>query len=347
MGTSKSDDIAWDEGLHLKGGPPVLGSMNLEERIMAQQVFDAALRGDRRALARAISFIDDRAPGVLDLVGNLSPRRTAGPGAPHVIGLTGPPGAGKSTLTDALVADARAAGETVAVVAVDPSSPFSGGAILGDRLRLEDHATDTGVFIRSLASRGHVGGLSRATGQVVDLLDAAGFDRVLIETVGVGQSELAVMEVADTVVVVLTPESGDVVQTMKAGLLEVADVFVVNKADRPGAALLQRHLEQAVQLDSDGGTWQIPVLVASATEKSGVDEVSVAIANHSQWCASEGRAAWERRRAEGRVRTFLDLVGEDARLAAAQRLGHKDQDLREQLTSGTVNPYTAAARWAP
>jgi LAO/AO transport system kinase len=291
-------------------------------------------------------MVDDRAPGVLDLVGALHPRRGEAPGEPHVIGLTGPPGSGKSSLTDRLVAQARGAGLRVAVVAVDPSSPFSGGAILGDRLRLEDHATDPGVFIRSLASRGHVGGLSRAAGQVVDLLDAAGFDRIIVETVGVGQSELAVMEIVDTVVVVLTPESGDVVQTMKAGLLEVADIFVVNKADRPGAAVLQRHLEQAVHLDPSG-KWTIPVHVASATEQTGIEAITAAIEDHRSWCAGDGRLSWFARRGLGRVRTFLDLVAEDARAGAVGRLAGDSRDLKAALEAGTENPYIAAAQWSP
>jgi LAO/AO transport system kinase len=313
---------------------------------MSGVVFDAALAGDRRALSRAISMVDDRAEGVLDLVGALSPRRRAGPGEPHVIGLTGPPGAGKSTLTDRLVAQARGRQLRVGVIAVDPSSPFSGGAILGDRLRLEDHALDPGVFIRSLASRGHVGGLSRAVGQVVELLDAVGFDLIIVETVGVGQSELAVMEIVDTVVVVLTPESGDVVQTMKAGLLEVADVFVVNKADRPGASVLQRYLEQAVHLDP-AGSWAIPVHLVSALQGEGVDTVTKSIAAHCDWCVGAGRTAWDTRRSIGRVRTFLDLVAEDARASAALRLQSVDSALRAELESGSENPYIAASLWTP
>jgi LAO/AO transport system kinase len=313
--------------------------------MMTGRVFAEAVGGDRRALARAISLIDDRADGVLAAIAGLSPRRATGPGSPHVVGITGPPGSGKSTLTDRLITLARAQGSRVAVVAVDPSSPFTGGAILGDRLRMEDHATDPDVFVRSLASRGHVGGLSRAPGQVVALLDAAGFGTVIVETVGVGQSELAVMEVADTVVVVLTPESGDVVQTMKAGLLEVADVFVVNKADRPGAPRLQRHLELAVELDGGSG-WAPPVLVASATENDGIDALVEATAAHLDWCVNEGRAGWADRRAAGRVRTFLDLVGEDARTAAATALGADRSALRQALESGEQNPYAAAAAWA-
>ena len=215
---------------------------------MNDPFFAAAIDGDRRALARSISRIEDGQASAQAAISSLEFRRKVSPGAPFVLGVTGPPGAGKSTFTHRVIGSARERGERVAVVAVDPSSPFSGGAILGDRLRMEEFATDEAVFIRSLSSRGHLGGLSRATGQVVQLLDAANFDLIVLETVGVGQSELAVMEVADTVLVVLTPESGDVVQTMKAGLLEVADVFAVNKSDRRGAEALRRNLEMMVHL---------------------------------------------------------------------------------------------------
>lgn len=304
----------------------------------ARDVFARALSGDRRALARAISLIEGRAPGVAEVLASLSPRRRLGPGDPHVVGITGPPGAGKSTFVDRVVSHARAAGERVAVVAVDPSSPFSGGAILGDRVRMERHAEDPGVYVRSLSARGHLGGLSRATGQIVDLLDAAGFDRILVETVGVGQGELAVMEVADTVLVILTPESGDSVQTMKAGLLEIADVFCVNKADRPGAGTLRRELELAVHLDDRPG-WQAPVGVSVASEDRGVEETLASLRAHRAWCMGDGRGAWEARRADGRVRTYLDLCGERARAAAARAL--VGSPLLDDLRAGRVRPEVA------
>jgi len=316
---------------------------------MSALLFQSALAGDRRALARSISLVERRAREALDAVAALPARRRGGPGTPRVVGLTGPPGAGKSTLVSRLIGAARARGARVGVVAVDPSSPFSGGAILGDRLRMEAHASDPGVFIRSLASRGHLGGLSRAAGQVVDLLDACGYDLILVETVGVGQSELSVMEVADTVVVVLTPESGDVVQTMKAGLLEIADVFVVNKADRPGADRLARELELMVHLDgldpAEGPRWDAPVLAASAAEGRGIDAVVEAVDAHGRWCVGEGRPVWEKRRADGRVRTFLDLVAEDARERAARALVTDRADLGRALRAGTEDPTLAAARW--
>lgn len=293
----------------------------------------AARNGSRAALARLISRVELRADGVAEALAGLAPRRRTGPGAPLVVGITGPPGAGKSTFTDRLVAEARARGERVGVIAVDPSSPFSGGAILGDRMRMERHALDRGVYIRSLSARGHAGGLSGAAGQVVDVLDGLGFDRVIVETVGVGQGELGVMEVADTVVVVLTPESGDAVQAMKAGLLEIADVFVVNKADRPGADALVRELEAAVELDVRAG-WHAPVRTAVALTGQGVAEVAAAVEAHHRWLCADGRPAWERRRADGRVRTWLDRVAHEAQAAALAAWPAELAALR----AGTVAP---------
>lgn len=304
------------------------------------ELFARARGGDRPALARLVSMVEGRAPGVAEALDAAPPRRLAAPGSPHVVGITGPPGAGKSTFVDRLVQHARARGERVAVVAVDPSSPWSGGAILGDRIRMERHADDPGVYVRSLASRGHLGGLCRAAGQVVDALDAVGFDRILVETVGVGQGELAVMEVADTVLVVLTPESGDAVQTMKAGLLEIADVFCVNKADRPGADHLRRDLEQAVHLDDRPG-WQAPVHISVAVEDKGVDATLASLLAHHAWCVGEGRGAWIARRADGRVRTWLDLVADDARERA--RTAWSGSPLLEDLRAGRLRPERAAA----
>ena len=316
---------------------------------MGDGVFDAALQGDRRSLARAISRIDDAAPGHLEAVSALKVRRSAGPGVPFVLGITGPPGAGKSTFTTRVVRRARADGKRVAVLAVDPSSPFSGGAILGDRLRMEEHADDPEVFIRSLSTRGHLGGLSRAAGQIVDLLDAAGFDLIVVETVGVGQSELAVMEIADTVLVVLTPESGDVVQTMKAGLLEVADVFAVNKADRKGAAALCRNLELMVHLDLPADEnevhWASPVHTCSALQDEGVNDVIASAESHLEWSKKVGMEVWRERRTQGRIRTFLDVVSDDARRRAIATLGENRDGLGDRVRSGEISPYRAAAEW--
>jgi LAO/AO transport system kinase len=309
----------------------------------AATLLDEALAGSRRALARAITWIEARHQGIGELLPEQGIRRAAAPGEPHVVGITGPPGAGKSTLVDQLVGEARAQGQRVAVVAVDPSSPFSGGAILGDRIRMERHTGDDGVYVRSLSSRGHLGGLSAASAEVVDLLDAAGFDRVVVETVGVGQSELGVMEVADTVVVVLTPESGDAVQAMKAGLLEIASVFVVNKADRPGADRLARELERMVELEPKGpGQWTPPVLSVVATERRGIDRVAEATRDHLEWCRGEGIGRWRERRGAARLRLALDLVAEGARATALQRLS--DLGLLGPLRAGELTAHEAVRR---
>jgi LAO/AO transport system kinase len=313
--------------------------------VTAAELLDRVARGERRALARAVSAAENREPRLGPALVGRPLRRRAGPGVPQVVGVTGAPGAGKSTFVDALVRVARGGGRTVAVVAVDPSSPFSGGAILGDRIRMEAHTGDDGVFVRSVSSRGHLGGLSGATSLVIDLFDLAGYDLVVVETVGVGQSELAVMEVADTVVVVCTPEGGDSVQAMKAGLLEVADVFVVNKADRPGAGRMARDLAQMVALSElPDDAWKPPVREAVATEGRGVVEVVGEVSAHLAWCRGPGAAAWHARRARGRVRLALDLVADEARRRALAQWT-ADGTLAA-LSEGRRAPHDAASTWS-
>jgi len=265
-------------------------------------------------------------------------------GRAHVIGVTGPPGAGKSTLVDRLIGHLRAGGKRVGVVAVDPSSPFSGGAVLGDRIRMQAHFLDPGVFIRSLSTRGSHGGLPRAARDVIRLLDAFGVDAVLVETVGVGQTELDVMRLADTIVVVLVPEAGDAVQVMKAGLLEIADVFVVNKADRDGAVRMQSELTQMLHL-RPASPWTVPVLLTQAATGVGTDAVRDAIAAHrSALDAVGGRAA---RDAARRQTELVDILDEELRRRLEAGVGGALDGvgvLVEQVRSGAVDPYSAALR---
>jgi LAO/AO transport system kinase len=274
--------------------------------------------GDRRAVGRAISLVEDGGPELAQLSAGIF----AATGRAFTVGLTGAPGVGKSTLATALVRLARADGRRVAVLAVDPTSPYTGGALLGDRVRMQEHATDPDVFIRSMATRGHLGGMALAAPEAVRILDAAGHDVVLIETVGVGQAEVEVAAAADTAVVVLAPGLGDAVQMAKAGILEVADVFVVNKADREGAGEVLRELRQMLHLGA-ARAWDPPVLAVSASEGDGVDLLWAEIRRHADWAAASGGGA-------------------GARPPPAAAL-EADGGLAEDLTARRVDPYAAAS----
>ncbi len=303
------------------------------------------LAGDRRALARLITHVENHTEAVPSIMRAVYP----GAHAAYVVGVTGPPGAGKSTVVDRLIALMRAADQTVGVVAVDPSSPFTGGAVLGDRIRMQTHAVDAGVFIRSMATRGAVGGVARATGEVLKLLAAFGLQWILVETVGVGQTELDIMRLADTTMVVLVPESGDAIQTMKAGLLEVADVFLVNKADRPGAPALMAELKFAAHLQYTSSPtardidWEIPVLATEAQNNVGIVELLETIARHRT--ALEASGALEARRRSRRREELRRLLAEELTAAAEQRLQSGElASTFEDVIEGRLDPYTAARR---
>jgi LAO/AO transport system kinase len=294
-------------------------------------------RADKVALARLITLIENHAPERNAVI----ERIYAKTGHAHIVGITGPPGAGKSTLVNLLIAKYRGLGKQVAVVAIDPSSPFSGGAVLGDRVRMTDHYKDSGVYIRSISSRGSHGGLSRAAREITKLLDAFGHDIIIIETVGVGQTELGIMDLADTTVVVTVPEGGDAVQVMKAGLNEIADVFVVNKADRDGADRIKAELELSVHLRPAGG-WSPPVLMTQAAADKGVDRLVEAIAKHGDYLAANRDPA---REAERRTHELIEVLGGELEDRAARALkdGHRS-GLLTRVREGQTNPYGAARR---
>ncbi|MDT7624736.1 MAG: GTPase [Pseudonocardiales bacterium] len=297
--------------------------------------------GDPRAVARLISMVEDASPRLREVAAALAPHT----GRAQVVGLTGSPGVGKSTTTSVLVTALRKQGKRVGVLAVDPSSPFSGGALLGDRVRMQDHATDSGVFIRSMATRGHLGGLSWATPQALRVLDAAGCDVVLVETVGVGQSEIEVVSLADTTVVLLAPGMGDGIQAAKAGILEVADVFVVNKADRDGADQTVRDLRYMLSLgerrEQDGSTWKAPIVRTIASKGEGIDDVVDALDEHRDWMAKSGeRDRRRQRRAEAEIEA---ITLEQVRARIGDVRGSVNlPELAKRVVAGELDPYTAS-----
>ncbi len=297
---------------------------------------EAVLAGDRRALPRLVTIVESGGAPAREVGRRVY---TAGRGG-YTVGVTGPPGAGKSTLTDRLIGAVRAGGSEVGVLAVDPSSPFSGGALLGDRVRMMEHALDPGVFVRSMATRGHLGGLALAVPEVLRVLDAAGFPIVLVETVGVGQSEVEIAAAADTTVVVLTPGAGDSVQANKAGLLEVADVFVINKADRDGVLELERDLRAMMDLTTWPDAWRPPVLRTVAVKGEGVPELLETIERHRDHLTSTG--GLERRRhdrAKGELQRVLEERIRDRVMASP---GYAE--LAPRVAEGDVDPWTAADR---
>ena len=304
----------------------------------APQLVERVGEGDRRALARALTLVENGTEELRPIMAGLAPHT----GRARVIGFTGSPGVGKSTTTNAVVRAARARGKTVAVLAVDPSSPFTGGALLGDRVRMQEHATDEGVFIRSMANRGHLGGLSWATPHALRVLDAAGFDVILVETVGVGQAEVDIAGQADTTVVLSAPGMGDSVQAAKAGVLEVADVFAINKADRDGAKATLRELRQMVAMkDRTDDEWKPPIVMTVASKDEGIDELWERLEQHFAHLESSGELA-ERRGARARsevqaivlemLRSRLGAVGTDGGLDALAR----------EVAAGERDPYAAA-----
>jgi len=298
------------------------------------ELIERALNGEVRAAARLMTALESDPEAVPRIMSQVYPKA----GKAHVIGVTGPPGAGKSSLVDKIAAMFRARGQTVGIVAVDPSSPFTGGAILGDRIRMQDRFSDAGVFIRSMASRGQPGGLAKASQNVVALMAASGKDIVLVETVGVGQEEIDVIRVADTTVVVMVPGLGDAVQTMKAGLLEVADVFVVNKADREGADRVFKDLNLMVHIGMQEGKWSPPVLKTVAVENQGVGEVLDRAAEHLAFVRQSGEYEQRRRQA---ATAEIDAILRDRLLRAVIHRVPAFDRYAEEVGRRQYDPYTA------
>ena len=302
------------------------------------QLFELAVDGDRGALARLLSLIERGGEEARTIARLTYPKSGSG----YTVGITGAPGAGKSTLTSATIGHLRSTDAKVAVLAIDPSSPFTGGAILGDRVRMQDHATDAGVFIRSMATRGHLGGLSLATSESIHLLDAVGCPWILVETVGVGQVEVEIAGKADTTVVVVNPGWGDSVQANKAGLMEIADIFVINKADRKGAEETKRDLEQMLDLSDIGkDDWRPPIVQTSAVSGEGVSELWDTVLKHRDFMMSSGNLAQRR---AFRLREELRAIVERRLELRAREIctGEKWDGLEQQVLNHTVDPWAAA-----
>ena len=306
-----------------------------DERTLAERL----LAGDKRALARGISLVEDDDPEGWELVREVYPHT----GSAAVIGFTGPPGAGKSTLIGALVRHQRALDRSVAVLSIDPSSPFRGGALLGDRIRLSEHFLDAGVFIRSMATRGALGGLAEAALQAALLMDAAGKDDVLLETVGVGQAEVDVIDHADSVVLVLIPGSGDSIQALKAGIMEIPDVIVVNKADHPLTDTMVREIRGVLTLAPAEGGWVVPIVKTEALRGEGVEELAAKLAEHRAFVEAEGRLSERRRRNLFNEVLGLATVRLRRELEASLREDPEVQSLLDDVVARRIDPASAAA----
>lgn len=304
----------------------------------SDQLLDEVLSGSHLAAARLISLVEDGDPEGYAIVRKLHSRT----GRAYVVGITGPPGAGKSTLVDSLIKRLRREGHTVAVVAVDPTSPFTGGALLGDRIRMQDHSTDAGVFIRSMATRGSLGGLAPATTDVVRVLDAMGYDFIFIETVGTGQAEVEVVGAADTVAIVLVPGLGDAVQTMKAGIMEIGEIFVVNKADQGDPDRTVAEIKMMLGLKPAPNAWRPPVLKTVATSGEGTDQVLAAVDAHRRYLREGGLLEQKRRqRRRAEILRIVEARARDKLLQMAAR-GGRLEELADRVHAGELDPYTAA-----